>query len=59
MAPTCNEVQSLIEERLADIEKRLKDLRHVKRVLNEALKKCLNSRQNENCQMIETLRDTS
>ena len=59
VAPTCNEVQSLIEERLADIKKRLKDLRHVKRVLNQALKKCLNSKKNENCQVIETLRSTS
>lgn len=58
-APTCNEVQTLIEQRLADIEKRLKDLRHVRRVLNSSLKKCLESEQNENCQVIETLRSTS
>ena len=57
--PTCKEVQTLIEDRLVDIEKRLKDLRHVKRVLNSSLKKCLNSKQNENCQVIETLRTTS
>ena len=57
--PTCNEVQTRIEERLADIKKRLKDLRHVKRVLNSSLKKCLDSKQNENCQVIETLRSTS
>ena len=57
--PSCDEVQMLIEERLADIEKRLKDLRHVKRVLNSSLKKCLDSKQNENCQVIETLRSTS
>ena len=58
-APTCNEVQTLIEERLAEIEKRLKDLRHVRRVLNSSLKKCRESEQNENCQVIETLRGTS
>ncbi len=57
--PTCNEVQTLIEERLADIEKRLKNLRHVKRVLNLSLKKCLDSKQIENSQVIETLRSTS
>ena len=59
LAPTCHEVQSLIEERLADIEKRLKDLRHVKRVLKSSLKKCLDSKQDENCQVIDTLRSTS
>ena len=58
-APTCHEVQTLIEERLADIETRLKDLRHVKRVLNSSLKKCLESEPNENCQVIETLRSRS
>ncbi len=57
--PTCNEVQTLIEERLVGIEDRLKDLRHVKRVLKSSLTKCLNSKQNENCQVIETLRSTS
>jgi len=57
--PACCDVQALIEDRLTDIEKRLKDLRHVKRVLNSSLKKCLDSKQNENCQVLETLRSTS
>ena len=31
--PCCGDVQQLIEDRLADIDRRLKDLRHLQRVL--------------------------
>jgi len=40
---SCHEVQALIEARLADVEKRLKDLRHVQRALKATLARCLES----------------
>jgi DNA-binding transcriptional MerR regulator len=36
----CQDVQTLIEERLGDLEKRMADLRHVQRVLKATLKRC-------------------
>ncbi|MCH7686954.1 MAG: heavy metal-responsive transcriptional regulator [Planctomycetes bacterium] len=58
--PSCDEVQMLIEERLADIDHRLKDLRHVKRVLASTLERCRETEQVQDCcQVIETLRGSS
>ena len=54
--PSCSAVQSLIEDRLAKIEHRLKDLRHVQRVLKTALAKCRGSERAGRCYVIETLR---
>lgn len=54
--PSCAAVQSLIEDRLAEIEHRLKDLRHVQRVLKTALGKCRESERAGRCYVIETLR---
>lgn len=53
--PSCQDVQMLIEERLADIEQRLKDLRHVQRVLKSALEKCRETEQAGCCHIVETL----
>ena len=39
-ASSCREVQSLIEDRLVEVGRRLKDLRHVQRILNSSLAKC-------------------
>lgn len=58
-AAACREVQSLIETRLAEVEQRLKDLRHVQRVLKGALEKCQDAEQADCCHVIETLRETS
>ncbi len=55
----CEDVQVLIEDRLAEIEERLKDLRHVKRVLKSALKKCSDTQDAGCCHVIETLHETS
>jgi MerR family transcriptional regulator, mercuric resistance operon regulatory protein len=55
-APTCASVQSLIEDRLADIEQRLKDLRHVRRVLIAALKNCQKQKKTDCCHVVESLR---
>lgn len=52
----CKDVQVLIEDRLAEIEERLKDLGHVKRVLKSAHKKCINTQDDGCCHVIETLR---
>lgn len=54
--PSCRQVQTLIERRLADIEERLKDLRHVQRVLKSSLEKCKESEQAGCCHVVETLR---
>jgi MerR family mercuric resistance operon transcriptional regulator len=57
--PSCPDVQVLIQERLSNIEDRLKDLRHVQRVLKSALQKCIETQQAGCCHVIETLRSTS
>lgn len=53
--PRCCDVQPLIQERLIHIEQRLRDLQHVKRVLQSALRRCRRSRPNEPCHVVESL----
>ena len=55
----CEDVQVLIEDRLAEIEDQLNDLRDVKRVLKSALKKCIDTQDARCCHVIETLRGKS
>lgn len=57
--PSCPEVQGLIRERLADIERRLEDLRHVRQVLRSSLEKCVGTEPAGCCPVIEHLRGTS
>lgn len=52
---TCGSVQGLIETRLADIEERLKDLRHVRKVLKEALEQCHQQKISDCCQVVTGL----
>lgn len=52
----CCDVQPLIEDRLDEIDRRLKDLRHVQRVLQTSLAKCRTSARAGHCPVIETLR---
>jgi len=54
-ASICGNVQGLIEDRLVDVEKRLKDLQHVRRVLKSALNKCKTQQRTDCCQVIESL----
>ncbi len=54
--PTCGSVQKLIETRLADIEEKLKDLRHVRRVLKSALAQCHEQRKSDRCHVVTELR---
>lgn len=56
--PTCGSVQTLIEDRLSDIERRLKDLRHVRKVLKGALERCESQNSRERCHVVEGLRKT-
>lgn len=53
--PCCGDVQQLIEERLAEIDQRLKDLRHVQRVLKDSLTKCQTSSPRRACHVLESL----
>lgn len=57
--PSCRDVQELIEERLADIEAKLKDLRHVRKVLKASLEKCRTTVQTGCCHVIETLQSAT
>ncbi len=54
--PRCCDVQPLIEDRLADVKQRLRDLLEVKRVLQSALRKCKRGRPNDPCRVVESLR---
>ncbi len=54
--PTCGNVQDLIEARLTDVEERLKDLRHVRKVLKSALDQCQNQKQTECCHVVAELK---
>jgi len=51
----CQDVQILLEQRLADIEKRMTDLRHVQRVLKASLAMCHQSNQDDRCVVIDQL----
>ncbi|EMB16452.1 MerR family transcriptional regulator [Rhodopirellula europaea] len=55
-APTCGNVRVLIEARLTDVEDRLKDLRHVRKVLKLALSQCRDQEQTDCCQIVTGLR---
>ena len=55
--PKCGDVQGLIEDRLADVEERLKDLRHVRKVLKSALEQCQQQRKTDCCHVVEGLRN--
>jgi DNA-binding transcriptional MerR regulator len=55
----CHDVQILIEARLADLEQRMADLRHVQRVLKTTLERCRKMEWQGLCQVIERLTATS
>lgn len=58
-AASCRLVQPLIEQRLAEVAQRLKDLRHVQMVLKSSLEKCRQTERTGCCHVIETLRETA
>jgi MerR family mercuric resistance operon transcriptional regulator len=53
--PSCSEVQSLIKERLAEIEVHLASLRHVQKLLKSSLAKCQESARARCCHVLDTL----
>ena len=55
----CGRVQQLIEERLEHVEARMKDLRHVKRVLGAALKTCHEHEETGRCRVVGDLTATA
>ena len=51
----CQDVQTLIETRLDDLEQRLADLRQVQRVLKATLTRCQETAWQGRCHILETL----
>lgn len=51
----CGRVQRLIEERLEHVEARMKELRHVKRILGAALKTCHDHQATGRCRVVADL----
>ncbi len=51
----CGKVQSLIEERLAEVGQRMKELRHVQRVLRVSLKTCQEHEASGRCRVVDEL----
>ena len=51
-----NKITELIEDRLADVEERLKYLRHVRKVLKSALVQCQQQKNTDRCQVVDRLR---
>ena len=55
----CGKVQQLIEERLAQVSVRMKELRHVQRVLRSSLETCLEHESSGRCGVVDELTATS
>lgn len=51
----CHKVQDVIEERLAQVAARMKELRQVQRVLEESLALCRRHEATGRCRVVETL----
>ncbi len=51
----CGKVQGLIEERLAEVGQRMKELRHVQRVLRASLKTCQEHEASGRCRVVDEL----
>lgn len=51
----CREVQTLIEERLVELRKRLEQLRHVQAILHSSLRMCRRTERRGRCEVIEKL----
>jgi MerR family mercuric resistance operon transcriptional regulator len=51
----CGKVQGLIEERLSEVAERMKELRHVDRVLRASLKECRAHEATGRCKVVDEL----
>jgi DNA-binding transcriptional MerR regulator len=56
-APSCANVQELIEARLAEIEQHVSQLRHVQRLLKSSLAKCRQTARRRCCHVVEALQE--
>jgi MerR family mercuric resistance operon transcriptional regulator len=54
--PPCHEVLTLTQKRLAEVRGRLKELRHVEKVLAKSLKECCTGRSPDLCDEIDRLK---
>lgn len=54
-ADPCGDVRTIVEQRLAHVSERLKELRHVERVLRDTVEWCRKPRAKGCCQVIEKL----
>ena len=52
----CRDIRLLIENRLAMVEERAREYRHIQKVLRSFLKECLEAEQDEPCHVIKKLR---
>ncbi len=51
----CGSVQRLIEERLAEVTTRMKELRHVQKILRTALEECRDHQKSGRCKVVDDL----
>ncbi len=58
-AGSCRMVQTVIEERLSEVDQRLKDLRHVRSVLKSSLAKCQQDKRTNKCHVVESLNESA
>ena len=55
VAEPCRDVQTLIEERLAKLDERMREMRRVKKVLASSLELCQAAKKHGGCEVIEKL----
>lgn len=51
----CGKVQSLIEQRLSDVGERMRELRHVQKVLRASLSECREHEETGRCRVVDEL----
>jgi MerR family mercuric resistance operon transcriptional regulator len=54
-ASPCQKVQQVIEDRLEHVDARMKELRHVRRVLQRSLEQCRKHARSGRCQVVDEL----
>lgn len=51
----CGKIQSLIEQRLSDVSERMRELRHVQKVLRASLSECREHEETGRCRVVDEL----
>lgn len=51
----CGKVQSLIEQRISDVSERMRELRHVQKVLRASLSECREHEETGRCRVVDEL----